>query len=145
MMWVDSGHLILSCLYSPGCPSCDGTTVIWEGCPSNPISKVLSLWCLQGPKVWKSSDTERCLEILERSVLGPSWWSTGKESTMQCKGHGLDPWSGKIPHAAQQQSPWTTATEACVPYSTCSSTRGATAMRSPGTVIENSPSAATKT
>lgn len=38
-MWVNSGHLILRCLYSPGCPSCDGTTITWEGCPSKPHLK----------------------------------------------------------------------------------------------------------
>ena len=29
----------------------------------------------------------------------------------QCRGHGFDPWSGKIPHAAEQLSPGTTTTE----------------------------------
>ena len=33
----------------------------------------------------------------------------------QCRRHGFDPWSGKIPHAAEQLSPCTTATEALVP------------------------------
>ena len=35
----------------------------------------------------------------------------GKESTFQCRGHGFEPWSGKIPHAAEQLSPCTTITE----------------------------------
>ena len=29
----------------------------------------------------------------------------------QCRGHGFDPWSGKIPHAAEQLSPCATTTE----------------------------------
>ena len=29
----------------------------------------------------------------------------------QCRGHGFDPWSGKIPHAAEQLSPSATTTE----------------------------------
>ena len=28
-----------------------------------------------------------------------------------CKGHGFKPWSGKIPHAAEQLSPCATTTE----------------------------------
>ena len=31
------------------------------------------------------------------------------------QGHGFQPWSGKIPHAAEQLSPCATTTEACVP------------------------------
>ena len=27
-------------------------------------------------------------------------WPSGKESTCQCRRHGFDPWSGKIPHAS---------------------------------------------
>ena len=33
------------------------------------------------------------------------------ESTCQCRGHGLDSWSRKIPHATGQLSPWATTTE----------------------------------
>ena len=33
----------------------------------------------------------------------------------QCRGHGFDPWSGKIPHAAEQLSPCATTTEAHTP------------------------------
>ena len=33
------------------------------------------------------------------------------------QGHGFDPWSRKIPHAAEQLSPCATTTEACVTYS----------------------------
>ena len=29
----------------------------------------------------------------------------------QCRGHGFEPWSGKIPHAAEQLSPCATTTE----------------------------------
>ena len=34
-----------------------------------------------------------------------------KKSACQCRGHGFDPWSGKIPHAAEQPSPRTTTPE----------------------------------
>ena len=33
------------------------------------------------------------------------------ESACQCRGHGFDPWSGKIPHAVEQLSPCATTTE----------------------------------
>ena len=33
----------------------------------------------------------------------------------QCRGHGFEPWSGKIPHAAEQLSPCATTTEAREP------------------------------
>ena len=29
-------------------------------------------------------------------------WLSGKESACQCRRHGFDPWSGKIPLAAEQ-------------------------------------------
>ena len=31
------------------------------------------------------------------STLGLPWWLSGKESTCQCRRHGLDPWVKKIP------------------------------------------------
>ena len=33
------------------------------------------------------------------------WGSSGLESTCQCRGHGFDPWSGKIPHVMGELSP----------------------------------------
>ena len=32
------------------------------------------------------------------------WWLSGEESACQCRRGGFDPWSGKIPHAAEQLS-----------------------------------------
>ena len=43
--------------------------------------------------------------------LGLPWWHSGWESACQCRGHGLEPWSGKIPHAAEQLGPWATVAE----------------------------------
>ena len=74
---------------------------------------------------------------------GLPWWYSGWESTCQRRGHGSDPWSGKIPHALGQLSLFTTttelrspllppqaaATEACMPRG-CSPWREATATRS---------------
>ena len=40
-----------------------------------------------------------------KTYLGLPSWSSGDESTCQCRGHGFDPRSWKIPHAVGQQSP----------------------------------------
>ena len=42
---------------------------------------------------------------------GLPWWRSGWESACQCRGRGFEPWSGKIPHAAEQLGPWATTTE----------------------------------
>ena len=43
--------------------------------------------------------------------VGLPWWHSGWESACRCRGHGFEPWSGKIPHAAEQMGPWATTTE----------------------------------
>ena len=43
--------------------------------------------------------------------LGLPWWRSGWESACQCRGHGFEPWSGKIPHAVERLGPWATTTE----------------------------------
>ena len=47
----------------------------------------------------------------------------------QRRRHSFDPWSGKIPRAAEQLSPYAAATEAPRPRSLGSTAREATAMR----------------
>ena len=42
---------------------------------------------------------------------GLPWWRSGWESACQCRTHGFEPWSGKIPHATEQLGPWATITE----------------------------------
>ena len=42
---------------------------------------------------------------------GLPWWRSGWESACQCRGHGFELWSGKIPHAVEQLGPWATTTE----------------------------------
>ena len=42
---------------------------------------------------------------------GLPWWLSGKESACQCRRHGFNPWSGKIPRARGQQSPFSMTTE----------------------------------
>ena len=43
--------------------------------------------------------------------LGLPWWCSGWESACQCRGRGFGPWSGRIPHAAEQLGPWATIAE----------------------------------
>ena len=42
---------------------------------------------------------------LRKLKWGLPWWRSGWESACQCRGHGFEPWSGNIPHAAEQLSP----------------------------------------
>ena len=46
-----------------------------------------------------------------KKIRGLPWWRSGWESACQCRGHGFEPWSGKIPHATEQLGPWATTTE----------------------------------
>ena len=46
-----------------------------------------------------------------KTLLGLPWWRSSWESACQCRGQGLEPWSGKIPRAAEQLGPWATTTE----------------------------------
>ena len=52
----------------------------------------------------------------------------------QCRGHGSDPRSGKIPHVVGRLHP-----RAREPWSPCSATREATAMRSPHPTAREQP------
>ena len=49
--------------------------------------------------------------VLKDKHLRLPWWFSGKESTYQCKEHGSDPWSGKIPDAVGRLSLCTMITE----------------------------------
>ena len=42
--------------------------------------------------------------------MGLPWWRSGWESACH-RGHGFEPWSGRIPHAAEQLGPWATVTK----------------------------------
>ena len=46
-----------------------------------------------------------------RFAVGLPSWSSGWESTCQCRGHGFNLQSGKIAHAAEKRSPCSTTTE----------------------------------
>ena len=67
------------------------------------------------------------------------WWLRSKESACQCRGHEFNPWSRKIPHAAEQLSLCAPTTAAHKPKSPCSATREVTTMRSPRTTAREQP------
>ena len=48
---------------------------------------------------------------IKTTTRGLPWWRSGRESACQCRGHGFEPWSGRIPHAAEQLGPWATIAE----------------------------------
>ena len=48
---------------------------------------------------------------VKSEILGLPWWRSGWESACQCRGHGFEPWSGRIPRAAEQLGLWATTTE----------------------------------
>ena len=52
-----------------------------------------------------------CRSDHPKLTWGLPWWCSGWESACQCRGHGFEPWSGKIPHAAEQLGRWATTTE----------------------------------
>ena len=47
-------------------------------------------------------------EAFKIYVQGLPWWCSGWESACQCRGHGFEPWSGRVPHAAERLGPWAT-------------------------------------
>ena len=52
-----------------------------------------------------------CLWFYTLKNPGLPWWRSGWESACQCRGHGFEPWSRKIPLAAEQLSLCATTTE----------------------------------
>ena len=60
---------------------------------------------------WSLSATLPLNHCYKTPRQGLPWWHSGWESACQCRGHGFKPWSGKIPHAAEQLGPWATIAE----------------------------------
>ena len=52
-----------------------------------------------------------CTKKNPKTTTEISPWSSAWESTCQCRGHGFNPWSGRIPHAMQRLSLSVTTTE----------------------------------
>ena len=91
----------------------------------------------QGPISNVSFPMELSLVFPSRiNTFGLPWWHSGWESSGQCRGHGFEPWSRKIPHAAEQLSPCATAAEAHAPRSRAQKQREATTI-SPRTTTKS--------
>ena len=56
-------------------------------------------WFLQGFFFWVGGGG-----TCNRKIRGLPWWLSGQESACQRRRHEFNPWSGNIPHAADQLS-----------------------------------------
>ena len=72
----------------------------------NTVKKKTSLIIFHSDYIFKFLIT-----FIKSFIQGLPWWHSGWESACQCRGHGFEPWSGRIPHAAEQLGPWATTTE----------------------------------
>ena len=69
-------------------------------------AKLRSQSKMQSVKIFPQSKTKQKHDLdgiileergLQNTVQGLSWWLSGKESAYQCRRHGFNPWSGRIP------------------------------------------------
>ena len=77
----------------------------------NIINKVKRQPTTEWEKISSNHLPEKDLYLEYIKISGLPWWRSGWESACQCRGHGFEPWSGKIPHAVEQLNPWATTTE----------------------------------
>ena len=64
--------------------------------------------------VWNQNIELEKLNIYYQTKIlfwGLPWWCSGWEFACRFRGHGFEPWSGRIPHAAERLGPWATAAE----------------------------------
>ena len=64
-----------------------------------------------GPCHYLESHFVLCDRRVSKIYRGPPWWLSGKESTYQWRRHGFDPWSGKIPYAVEELTPYATTSK----------------------------------
>ena len=85
------------------------------------------------------------LDVLRLKCKKQKYWNRGcpggavVKNPPLCRAHWFEPWSRKIPHAAEQLSPCATTTEAHAPGAHALQQREATGMRSPRTTTKSSP------
>ena len=80
--------------------------------PSAGYLTFLSCLIYKNEAVWTTTQQLEELNLIHtRTWMGLPWWRSGWESACKCRGHGFEPWSGKIPHAAEHLGPWATTTE----------------------------------
>ena len=138
-LWVQKWRVL--CSHCPGqwCWECTNRSFLKSKCLRQPSIKGSFTCCLlvhwqdlrgKGPllgmRCWNSSPSLHLLQYVscmgshrvsnahwpfKRWYQGLPWWRSGWESVCQCRGYGFEPWSGKIPHAAEQLGPWATIAE----------------------------------
>ena len=82
--------------------------------PGKPLSYTFYSYCfgLWFQKLCYLLFVNKCIiNFRQNSSWGLPWWRSGWESACQCRGHGFEPWSGKIPRAAERLGPWATIAE----------------------------------
>ena len=96
----------------------------WHSVPKSDPLKIIT----QGRGHWDQSSPPFLLETvthpakshqylcnpygtIKNDGVGLPWWRSGWESACQCRGHGVEPWSGRIPRAVEQLGPWATIAE----------------------------------
>ena len=98
---------------SPGHPHPDCGSV-WAQCGWPPQTQPGKSSTSQGQVAISQGGQSLCTFpgfFPKNNPRGLPWWRSGWESACRCRGHGFEPWSGKIPHAAEQLGPWATTTE----------------------------------
>ena len=94
-----------------------GAIAVWSATEQTDDWGAVILCCLSPSLPWSWGNLQgENLKMGRKAVYykvlsGLPWWLSGKESACQCRTHGIDPWSRKIPHAPEQLSPWATTTE----------------------------------
>ena len=71
-------------------------------------------------------------------MRGLPWWRSGWESACWCGGRGFEPWSGRIPRAAERLGPWATVAGPAR-LELCSAAGGAAMVRGPRAVVGSGP------
>ena len=80
----------------------------WQENIGKPNSTYLSETERPGKKIKVDKILKWTLKVW---LTGLPWWRSGWESACQCRGHGFEPWSGKIPHATERLGPWAAIAE----------------------------------
>ena len=122
-------------------------TVIWKDtCTPTVVAALFTIaktW--EQPKCPSAGEWKMLVYLLVSSMClahkkhqsGLPWWLSGKEFACQCRRHGLDPWTRKIPHAAKRLG-LCTPTVKSVSYKPHYATK-ATAMESLCATVKSSP------
>ena len=126
---------------------------LWKRYKSNSMKKehsfqqIANNWSPTGKKInldlnltlYANMNSKWIIDLnIKHGIIGLPWWCSGWESACQCRGHGFEPWSGRMPRAAEQLGLWATLLSLRV-WSLCSATREAAMVRGPCTAMRSGP------